>query len=56
MEIIEEITSQVAAQKWEQPFQQMMDEIYWSGYAEKLAAENPTAYQTEYFYFLAMYL
>ncbi len=42
-------------QKWEQPFRELLSEIYWPGYAENLARENPTAYQREYYYFISLY-
>ncbi len=43
------------SQKWEQPFRQLMDEIYYPGYASTLAEENPEAYNREYFYFMELY-
>jgi len=51
----EEITLAVSNQKWEGPFRDLLDEIYWSGYAETLAEENPEAYSLEYFYFMELY-
>lgn len=41
--------------KWEVPFRELLDQIYWSGYAEQLIEENPDAYQSEYFYFISLY-
>ena len=55
MNAIEEITAQVTAQKWEEPFRELLDEIYWLGYAETLAEESTEIYCREYFYFMAMY-
>ena len=43
------------SQKWEIPFRDLLDEIYWPGYAERLASENPEAYQMEYDYFIQLY-
>jgi len=56
MNRIEEITAQVTAHKWLEPFHQLLDEIYYAGYAEKLADENPEAFNLEYWYFLELYV
>lgn len=55
MHNIEEIKLSESNQKWEEPFKDLLDEIYWSGYAETLAEENPEAYSLEYYYFMALY-
>ena len=43
------------SQKWEVPFRELLDQIYWVGYSEQLAKENLQAYQTQYFYFISLY-
>ena len=43
------------SQKWEIPFRDLLDQIYWPGYADQLIEENPDAYHTEYFYFISLY-
>ena len=55
MQNVEEITLNEPTQKWEEPFRDMLDEIYWPGYAENLAKENPKAYNIEYYNFMALY-
>ncbi len=55
MQIIEEITEQVAAEKWLEPFRQLMDQIYYPGYIENLEKDDPKAYNREYWYFIAQY-
>ncbi len=42
------------SQKWEVPFRELLDQIYWSGYSQQLFDEYPKAYQKEYFYFIAL--
>lgn len=42
-------------QKWDEPFRELLDDIFYPGYADNLAEENPVAYNTEYYYFLAVY-
>lgn len=42
-------------QKWEDPFKTLLDEIYYPGYAETLAEENPEAYKLEYNNFINLY-
>lgn len=42
-------------QKWEQPFKDLLDEIFWSGYSEQLIKDDPRSYQREYFYFMQLY-
>ncbi len=42
-------------QKWEQPFKELLDEIYWPGYAENLVMENPETYKSEYSNFIQLY-
>ncbi len=42
-------------QKWEQPFRELMDEIYYPGYAQQLIIDDPEDYQREYFYFIQLY-
>ena len=41
--------------KWEEAFQELLDQIYWKGYSQQLVRENPEAYKREYFYFRAIY-
>ena len=55
MNNIDEITKLQTTQKWEEPFRQLLYEIYFPGYAKSLAEENPEAYNIEYFYFMALY-
>ena len=55
MNDIEEITTLQTVQKWLEPFCSLLDEIYWPGYAETLAKENPEEFNRQYFYFLAQY-
>ena len=42
-------------QKWEQPFRDLMDEIYWPGYTQQLISDYPEAYAREYYYFMKLY-
>jgi len=42
-------------QKWEQPFRELMDQIYYPGYAQQLIRENPMEYARQYFYFIKLY-
>lgn len=54
----EEITAeeqQAQYQKWEIPFQELLDEIYWPGYTIDLLENNPSAYEREYWYFIRIY-
>lgn len=44
-----------ALQKWELPFRDLLDEIYWQGYSKKLIENDPEEYQREYWYFIKMY-
>ena len=55
MQNIEEITLAESTQKWEEPFRNLLDEIYFPGYAEDLAKEHPEEFSRQYFYFLAQY-
>ena len=55
MNTIEEIKLTESTQKWEEPFRDLLDEIYFPGYAENLAIENPKAFNREYYYFMALY-
>lgn len=55
MTITEEINTLQTAQKWLQPFRDLLDEIYFPDYAEYLAEENPEEFNRQYFYFLAQY-
>ena len=41
--------------KWEQSFRDLLDEIYYEGYAEFLLKEDPDAYRLEYDAFMALY-
>ncbi len=43
-------------QKWEEPFQQLMDEIYWPGYSQHLLEINSNEYAREFFYFRVLYV
>jgi len=51
----EEITKLETAQKWEEPFKNLLDEIWYPGYSQQLAEEKPEEYQTEYYYFISLY-
>lgn len=42
-------------QKWEQPFRELMDQIYFSGYSDQLLSEDPDTYHREYWYFIKIY-
>ena len=44
-----------SSQKWEQPFQELLDEIYWPGYAQDLCVKNSKEYSREFFYFRQLY-
>jgi hypothetical protein len=41
--------------KWEQSFRELLDEIYYEGYAAYLLEEDPDAYRREYDAFIALY-
>ena len=41
--------------KWEIPFRDLLDQIYWPGYSQQLLEENLEAYQLEYYYFISLY-
>lgn len=41
-------------QKWELPFRDLLDEIWWPGYAEQIIQENPAQYQSEYEAFIRL--
>lgn len=43
------------SQKWAEPFADLLDEIYYPGYAISLAEESPVAYQREFWYFVETY-
>jgi len=43
------------SQKWEIPFRQLLDEIYYEGYSEQLAREDIESYNREYYYFIELY-
>ncbi len=42
-------------QKWELPFRDLLDEIYYPGYAEQIIQDDPEAYQSEYEAFMRLY-
>ncbi len=42
-------------QKWELPFRDLLDEIWWPGYSEQILQENPEYYQSEYEAFMRLY-
>lgn len=42
-------------QKWELPFRELMDQIYYTGFSEQLLIENPEDYHREYWYFIQIY-
>ncbi len=42
-------------QKWAEPFADLLDEIYYRGYAKRLAEEFPETYQSEYYNFMLLY-
>ena len=41
--------------KWQEPFNDLLDEIYFNGYAADLILNDPQEYSREYFYFMALY-
>ena len=41
--------------KWEQSFRDLLDEIYYEGYAMLLLKEDPETYKKEYDAFIALY-
>ena len=41
--------------RWEQAFRDLLDEIYWSGYAERLFENEPEQYAREYWHFIVLY-
>ena len=41
--------------KWEAPFRDLLNQIYWAGYAEQLLEKDPEGYNREYFYFIRTY-
>jgi len=49
------ITNKENLRKWEEPFQDLLDEIYYPGYSTQLMEEDPENYQREYFYFITLY-
>jgi hypothetical protein len=42
-------------QKWELPFRDLLDEIYYPGYAAMIIVEDPEEYHRQYWYFIKMY-
>jgi len=42
-------------QKWEEPFRELLDEIFYPGYTDYLLNNKPDDYAKEYFYFMALY-
>ena len=42
-------------QKWEAPFRDLLDEIYYPGYAEQIIQNDPAYYTSEYLAFMALY-
>lgn len=47
-------TSAIETGKYE-AFREFLNQIYWDGYAEQLASENPTGFQSEYAGFTTNY-
>jgi hypothetical protein len=43
------------ADRWQEPFDDLLDEIYWKGYSHHLVEESPETYQREFFHFIAQY-
>lgn len=41
--------------KWKGAFENLLDEIYFTGYSQQLLEESPEEYNREYWYFLATY-
>lgn len=41
--------------KWQEPFNDLLDEIYFPGFAKQLVEERPEEYAREYFYFMQLY-
>jgi hypothetical protein len=42
-------------QKWELPFRDLLNQIWWPGYAEQIIQEDPEAYRSEYEAFIRLY-
>lgn len=42
-------------QKWEEAFRDLLDEIFFPGYSQRLFEEKPEAYQREYYYFIRIF-
>jgi hypothetical protein len=42
-------------QRWEQPFRQLLEEIYYPGFVDQIIQENPEYYQSEYDAFIRLY-
>ena len=42
-------------QKWDEPFADLLNEIYYLGYAKNLAKESPEEYSREFWYFVEIY-
>jgi len=53
--ITTELTNSEVLQKWELPFRDLLDEIWWPGYADELLRDNPDEYAREYWYFIRIY-
>ena len=41
--------------KWEEAYKQLLDEIYYPGFAQQLIKEDPAHYQREYKAFIDLY-
>jgi|FLOH01.1.fsa_nt_gi hypothetical protein len=50
-----DVTQIEVLQKWEEPFRDLLNQIWWPGYATDLMQNNPDEYAREYFYFMALY-
>jgi hypothetical protein len=42
-------------QKWELPFRDLLDEIYFPGYTKQLMQDDHEEYHRQYWYFINMY-
>jgi len=51
----EQQQAELLLQKWSMPFQDLLDEIYYPGYAEMIIVDDPAYYQSEYDAFIRLY-
>ena len=44
------------ADRWQEPFDELLDEIYWKNYSVELMEESPEVYQSEFCNFISLYI